>query len=258
MKGKMKSAALFLLALVLCSCAMAQEMAVQEVTDNARKQLAVAQPDLAVTEDNKVAQLEEVWKTGKVQAYYAQALSVANEILAAHKEKIEVKPVAATLLQNLISKGIPPAEITDDDLWAMRRLASVLFSGRTVPVEDSLHTIQLFSKFLGRIRSEIVPGFVFTTSINVDIDDFSKDPHEIAELEAVKKETRMKNRANIRQKALFDMERQEHLLLVIYMQQTFSEKGVSREFIDECISDARFTDSEKAGVIDQIARARRS
>ena len=50
MKGKMKSASLFLLALVLCSCATTREVTQQEAIEIARKQLVTARPDLKVME----------------------------------------------------------------------------------------------------------------------------------------------------------------------------------------------------------------
>ena len=48
MKGKMKSASLFLLALVLCSCATVKTVTYQEAVEIAGKQLVIAWPNLEV------------------------------------------------------------------------------------------------------------------------------------------------------------------------------------------------------------------
>ena len=218
--------------------------------------------------EKKVIQNEDTWKTGQMRDYYAQASSIANDISATHAQA-GINTVAATLLHNLMSKDVPPAEIGAEDLWIMVKITATLLSATDAPATDRQNIVQLLSKFLGRIRSEIVPNFVpkhvvanvpppvgVTGAAGMDPEVIS-DPIAKSTYEDSIRENQENNRINSRQTALRRIDRQMSSAIIEYMIQTLSMGEASSSLVAECINGAGLNDNEKAAVLRGIDRRAR-
>ena len=217
---------------------------------------------------NKIIENEAAMRGGRILDYYSQASSIANDIASTHTQA-GINTVAALFLQNLMAREVPPAEIGADDLWIMGKISATLLSATDVSETDRQEIVLLLSKFLGRIRSEIVPGYVPKHVVaNVPLPEgvagmagmnpeAISDPIAQAKYEASIRENQENNRINSRQVALRRLDKQMSRPVVEYIIQTLGANVAPRELVEQCIRDARLNDSEKAEVIQEIDRGSR-
>jgi hypothetical protein len=116
--------------------------------------------------DKKLASLDYVWTHGRWVTYYEKANKLAIAILDASTNANQ--NVAATkLMEVLLSKDFRIADLPLDDLYehgvedlgVMEKLAGYLESNTAATTEQHRANLWLVCRFLGKMRSEIVPGY---------------------------------------------------------------------------------------------------
>src|ERR1017187_6261367 len=112
----------------------------------------------------QVSQNEDMWKAGKTSEYYQRATEIIKDIKgAAASGRTNLNEVAATLLDNLLSKEVRIEEVDDhfevEDLSAMERVAGYLNLRQASSANERQRVGRLLSRYLGRIRKELIPDF---------------------------------------------------------------------------------------------------
>jgi len=221
----------------------------------------------AATPDNEVSRLEHLWKAGSTDEYYLEAAKLANGILSdpamPHKNE-----VAAQLLESLLSKTESPLKATNDDLFAMHKVARYLLSSGDGFGKDRRANARLLCRFLGEIRKEIVPNYIdkpvfenVAPPLATPRAAAGMDPEAIADpvLRAQYKEDIRRNRQNAlmntRQFVLRYMDLAMGPRITAYLAAAFRGEETQSPFLDDLIRCARLSDEEKTDLIRQTRKA---
>lgn len=214
--------------------------------------------------DKQILQVEDIWKAGNTREYYSKVASITRDIMA-NSTKSNLNKVAAKLFDNLISKEAKIGEVGVDDLSAMQKLASYLISNNNVSIEERRINVLLLSKYLGKIRKEIVPNFKPKRVVaNVApppgtpcaVSGMSpkaiKDPIARAKYEAAIRENQENNLMNSRQAKLRSIEWEMSKPIIGYIIGTFHAGDRTSVLFTECINAAALNDKEKEEVMSKV------
>jgi hypothetical protein len=220
--------------------------------------------------EKQVSQLGELWTTGKRSDYYRKVHRVTKDVLADCRKR-SVNKIAAELFESILSKDFKVDELSSDDLGridicdlsAMKDLASYLVFNGDVSINERQLNAQLLSRYLGRIRRELVPDYQWkrVTSNVAPPDDvpgfkFSgmapeaiDDPVGRAKYKAAIRENDENALANVRQRELKSANITMTRPIMTYLIRTFQAEGTSPDLVAECIKNAKLTDKEKREVL---------
>jgi hypothetical protein len=222
-----------------------------------------ANQEFITTLDKQILQVEDVWKAGNTREYYSKVASIARDIMANSAES-NLNKVAAKLFDNLISKEAKIKEVGVDDLLVMKKLAYLLLNNNASSEERQINVL-LLSKYLGKIRKEIVPNFEPKLVVaNVDPPAGTPgaagmspkaihDPIARAQYEASIRENQENGRMNLRQAKLKSIEWEMSKSIIGYIIETFHAGDSTSVFFTECINTAALNDKEKEEVVSKVS-----
>jgi hypothetical protein len=217
----------------------------------------------------RVIHNEALWNAGRSYEYYQNAATLTKSIMAA-SAMTNVDEVAAALLNNLVSKEVNVKEADErfdvDDLSVMERLALHLISARGITPEERPGNARLLSRYLGRIRSEIIHNYKdqpVTENVMPPLDtlgpvfsgispDAIKDPVARAKYEDAIRENHQNAVINARQTFLARSDAMTGGLVISYLVETFRTGALSPDDLADCIKSAHLTEDEKKEVASEI------
>lgn len=211
--------------------------------------------------DTQLLQLKDLWKSGNKSEYYQNAASMANNIASGSVNDPHYE-WAAKLLEDLLTRKTTVAETRTADLSAMNVLALSLISDRNASVKERRGHVRLLSRYLGKVRKEIVPNYTpkpVTQNVSpppgITPFGFSgmdpktiTDPVMRAKYEAAIQENQENSFINQRQSLLHKVEGEMSKSIINYMIDAFQTEDSSSPLIAECIKNARLTDAERKKV----------
>jgi len=233
-----------------------------------------ADQESAAALEQRLATLEDLWKTGQIREYYTEAYGIAVDV------KSYQSKMAAKFLETLLSKEATAMETEGwhvYDLYAMEKLSGVIcasgWSGEA-PIEERRSNTQLLCRYLGRIRKEMVPNFkpkpavmnvvppiippgrpgqpqVFTSGMDPAA---IEDPTARAAYEEAIRKNSENIRYNSRQGTLADMSTQRRSRrMMAYMAETFRAGDHPPTFVAQCIETAMLSEEETKLVMSEDA-----
>jgi hypothetical protein len=208
----------------------------------------------------QISHLEDLWNASKINDYYHEADFIVSTIIK-DTNNINVNKEANILFNNLLVKeSNKNVDIGLHDLSLMNKLALYLISYDRASKEERQSNCMVLSKYLGRIRNEIVPNYspknvvenVMPPSAVSKTPRFpGMDPKAISDPVArTLYESAIRNNqdnilCNSRQTELNMIQHKMSKPIIVYMNNIFRKDNISSSIINECIKNAKLTDEEK-------------
>jgi hypothetical protein len=213
--------------------------------------------------DEQVSQLEELWKAGRSDEYYAKAAKIASDVNAVSgASATERNRILTHLFEGLLAKAKEKPRTSTDDLFTMQKVARYLLFNVEAPPKECQANVRLLSSYLGEMRQAIVPNFKRRpVEMNVAPPPGAKqftmagmdpeaihDPNIRAQYKAAIDKNRENNLMNTRQFVLRNLDREMCGPILDYMVRVLQLPPRSSTLADECIKHARLTAEERKKV----------
>ena len=220
----------------------------------------------------QVSQNEDMWKAGKTSEYYQRATEIIKDIKgAAASGRTNLNEVAATLLDNLLSKEVRIEEVDDhfevEDLSAMERVAGYLNLRQASSANERQRVGRLLSRYLGRIRKELIPDFKPNPTVQNVIPppgtpgpmiagmdpDAIDDPVAKAKYKAAIRQNHLDAVQNGRQLFLARCDVIAREQIINYLVEATNAGALTSADLAECVKSATLTEDEKKEVASKTA-----
>ena len=223
--------------------------------------------------DKRLATLEDLWGKGRVNQFYLEAESLANDIAALGGQQ-DASGLSARLLKSLLSKNIKgkELEVGVKDLNVQELLAKQVITNQDVSIEQRRANTLILSEYLGLIRTESIANFrPLWVSANVSPPrnagqfvmsgmnpEAITDPVVRAKYVEAKKQNRRYEMINTRQRELSRQETRISKLIIDYIADTvYVDRGGGRgALVNVYCNDARVTAEEARRIEKGIEKGR--
>jgi hypothetical protein len=226
----------------------------------------------ALSLGSQISTDENLWDAGKTFEYYQRAHGIINEIKSESggPGSTNLNGLAITLLNNLLSKHVKLNEADDrfevEDLSTMESVFGYLDSRPAASPEERRQTALLLSRYLGRIREEIIPNFKAKPVVQnvmppagtpgpviAGMDpDAIRDPQARQKYEAAIRQNRLNAVENGRQIFLLRCEIIARDRIVKNIVESFDSGALSTSDLEKCMALAGMTEAEKSNVTSRI------
>jgi hypothetical protein len=209
--------------------------------------------------EQRLAQLDDFWRYGKIESYCAEAAKLTREVTAIEDSKSEA---AMKLLQNGLAKEFGTKRSCLDALSGTEKLALAIMKSLDASPSDRQQKATLLAAYLGQIRSAQIPNFqalpvVANVSPPEGVPGFAgMDPNAISDpvakakyIQAIEDNER-NNFMNKWQAMLAKIDRNVSGPLAKYLADAAQTGSISSDAIDKLINTAKLRDTER----DQIKK----
>jgi hypothetical protein len=206
-----------------------------------------------------------MWTDGLSADGLTNAQAFVDNILS---EDDQDRALSACLLETLLTTKPSSRDVGDEDITIMESVAMHILSATDESREAAGRNSMLLSRFLCRLREEIVPGFSrlpvsanVAPPVGVGVPAFPgmrpeaiSDPAARSEYERAIQANLENNRINRRQHTLAKAERQMGKRVLDYLVRLDREAKISTEHLDRCMFEARMGTAEKAQLLNRLQR----
>ncbi len=218
--------------------------------------------------EKQLVHLEELWNTGKTNAYYEGAWNTTKQICGQELGSASDR-FATRLLANLLSKSSLGIGDHGFDLPAMRHLAGSLIASDTSSFLERKDHVLLISMVMGNARKERIANFEWLTvyanvSPPLGLPGWSgmdpkaiSDPEARALYEAAMRKNARNNLTNCRQTGLSRIEAERPLALA-YVIDTFKDTRHSPILLEICKTLLCADEEERKEIDEQLRRTARA
>lgn len=215
--------------------------------------------------DSKLSRVRAMWADGLSADGLKNTQALVDNILT---EDDQDRTLSASLLETLLTTKPSSRDVGDEDIALMESVAMHILSATDESREAAGRNSMLLSRFLGRLREEIIPDFSrlpvsanVAPPVGVGVPAFPgmraeaiSDPAARAEYERAIHANLKNNRINRRQHTLARVKRQMVKRVQNYLVRIGREAKISTEHLDICMLEARMETTEKAQLLNRLQR----
>lgn len=208
-----------------------------------------------------IAKVEAVWAEGLTSSNTPMISLLVEDILS--EDDLD-RFRGAELLERLMEVKSPIGNEGDEDLVVLERLVLHLIASDSLSPTAAERNSMLVARFLGMLRSEIIPGFSrLPVSTNIGpplgVPGFAgmspetiKDPLVRAEYERAIQENMHKVRLSRRQYTLSKIEKTIAGRIVDYLSKLAQNTKIDHLHLDRCMAEAKLNSDEKLKFMDGL------